>query len=242
MQNSIDNRLRDPRDFSIKPILKDPFLQDFPENTLKIRRNLLMISFFTLIYLMNDLGAINTILGFSFTNGLSRNSLLCIALILNIYLLIHFFWAGWNTIQEWRLKLTGYWNMEDIPTQNIYTNAQHITSHNNFYSYLYLLSSFDNRMLRFLNYIMLSKSGKTPTNEECNNHFSGVNMIHDIQESIKELQNFSEFIRRYNNGFKSYGILASLRMLIIEFGLPVALSLVAISITITQISFTNGSQ
>jgi hypothetical protein len=93
---------------NMNAVLGKPFSGDLPENALKIRRNLLIVSL--IIMFLTFTGAAvdpeSKFLGLSFSN-LSVEDITSGLLILNVYLWIHFLWYAWEAIGEWRVRLTG---------------------------------------------------------------------------------------------------------------------------------------
>ena len=93
---------------AVEKVLGEPFFGDFPENALKVRRNLVILS---VILIAINLGGIqinssSTFLGLRF-DGLNSVFLLQILSYINLYLLIHFSWCAFDSILEWKIRITG---------------------------------------------------------------------------------------------------------------------------------------
>jgi hypothetical protein len=93
---------------SVEKVLGDPVAAEFSDKAWKIRTNLIVASAIAVAISLANLRitADSSILGLKF-NGLSdpviRNGLS--ALI--GYLLLHFCWVSWDSLMEWRLRITG---------------------------------------------------------------------------------------------------------------------------------------
>ena len=89
-------------------ILGKPVFDEFPENTLRIRRNLLLVGFLVLAYKLNELTVSSEIsaVGLKF-EGLTNYGVDLTMFCLVSYHLIHFFWNSLTHLQQWRLRVTG---------------------------------------------------------------------------------------------------------------------------------------
>jgi len=89
-------------------ILSEPFLDLIDENTLRIRRNLLLLSGFTLFYLHNSLSlsSDSSFLGLKF-NNISVESINWGILFVLIYHIVHFLWNVFDFTLQSRLRITG---------------------------------------------------------------------------------------------------------------------------------------
>jgi len=85
-----------------------PFYGDLPENALRVRRNVLALSFISLVIAWSGarLDPNSSILGIKFT-GLPDNVVPIALLMVNVYWLLHFAWCALEAVLEWRLRLTG---------------------------------------------------------------------------------------------------------------------------------------
>jgi len=92
----------------VEKILGKPIFISFTEDSLKMRRNLLIVGSVSLVYKINCLVISKdaTFLGIKFEK--LNNAIVDQALFwLLIYLLIHFVWNGISQLQEWRNRITG---------------------------------------------------------------------------------------------------------------------------------------
>lgn len=89
-------------------ILGKPTYVDLVDNALRIRRNLIASSAISLFIYYNNLsiGASTNVLGVQFTN-LSPTAISSGLALLIIYFMLHYGWYIVDTIQEWRIRLTG---------------------------------------------------------------------------------------------------------------------------------------
>lgn len=98
----------DPEINAVETALGKPVLAEMPENALKVRRNLLIFGLISIFIALGEikLNASSPILGFTFT-GISDTLVRKALLVVNGYLLFHFFWYAFDSLLEWRLRVTG---------------------------------------------------------------------------------------------------------------------------------------
>ena len=88
--------------------LEEPVIIEFTESVQKIRKNIILSSFISLFITIGgvQIDPESTFFGLKFSdlsNELIYNGLL----IILIYLLIHFLWRSYDTLQEWEVRVTG---------------------------------------------------------------------------------------------------------------------------------------
>jgi hypothetical protein len=87
-------------------VLGNPFLDEFSDNLLRIRRNLLAISSFSLVLVISDV----KIEGGSFlglnVEGLTADLIKNILFFFLLYNLAHFYFQSYDYLLKWRLRLT----------------------------------------------------------------------------------------------------------------------------------------
>ncbi|WP_061031683.1 hypothetical protein [Vibrio splendidus] len=93
------------RDNDRKSFEKKPFVE-LSDTTMKIRRNLLLVSFFAYVMLSYDVKVNATRTPLFFIEGLSSSEIVNILATLIVYFLVSFIWNSWNEVIKWRLKLT----------------------------------------------------------------------------------------------------------------------------------------
>lgn len=92
----------------VEEVIGNPVIAEFPENTIKVRRNLLLASSISIFLILGGarLDTESAILGFKFigaTDAHVRTGLL----LVTGYFFIHFLWLTWDYFLEWRLRITG---------------------------------------------------------------------------------------------------------------------------------------
>ena len=93
------------RDNDRKSFEKKPFVE-LSDTTTKIRRNLLLVSFFAYVMLSYDVKVNATRTPLFFIEGLSSSEIVNILATLIVYFLVSFIWNSWNEVMKWRLRLT----------------------------------------------------------------------------------------------------------------------------------------
>lgn len=98
-----DNNIENAR-----KILGTPFSGDLPDNALKVRRNLFVVSLISIILIITGakVDPTSTLFGIKFTD-LKAEHIPWGLLLLNIYFFLHYLWYAAEAFMEWRLRLTG---------------------------------------------------------------------------------------------------------------------------------------
>ena len=104
--------IRDPDEVereAVELILTKPVFIGFSEETIRVRRNLLTIAFFVVVYKLSELEInIFSFLGTTFKEDKPSKEFLDISLfLLVLYHLIHFGWQSIDAWKECRLRVTG---------------------------------------------------------------------------------------------------------------------------------------
>jgi hypothetical protein len=94
---------------AVEKILTQPVFIGFSEETIRVRRNLLTIAFFVVVYKLSELEIdIFSFLGTTFKNGKPSKEFLDITLLcLIIYHFAHFIWQSIDAWKECKLRVTG---------------------------------------------------------------------------------------------------------------------------------------
>lgn len=105
--------------------LGEPFMSEFTESVRKMRTHLLIGAVIAIAAVFMDL-TINPdspVFGVQF-KGLSERKILIGLFLINLYLLVHFFWSSLDSYREWEIRLTGYENADvlDVPFYNDQTD------------------------------------------------------------------------------------------------------------------------
>jgi len=123
MANDLD--ARDKRE-EVEKILGNPIFDEFPEHTLRIRRNLLIIASIASIYKLYGLSISSggeVSLGGIKLSGLTNVAVDQIMFVLVVYHLIHFFWNSVTHLQRWRVRVTGT-KLAHVTTGKFSSDAQ----------------------------------------------------------------------------------------------------------------------
>jgi|TARA_R110002072_G_scaffold227286_1_gene384147 hypothetical protein len=91
-------------------LLGNPVFISFTEDVLKMRRNMLVFSFIASEIVLSGATLDDTIapLGISLENVSTENVYIGILCLL-AYHVVHFIWNSLDTLQQWRIRLTGTW-------------------------------------------------------------------------------------------------------------------------------------
>ncbi len=93
---------------AVEQVLGKPVAAEFSDDALKVRRNLLVASFVSIVSVVGgvhvDPGS--TVFGLKFS-GLTPGLINCGLLIITSYLVLHFGWYFFDSLLEWRLRVTG---------------------------------------------------------------------------------------------------------------------------------------
>ena len=92
----------------IEKILKEPVMIEFTDSVQKIRMNIILSSFISLFITIGgvQIDPKSTFFGLKFS-GLSNDLIYSGLLVILVYLLIHFLWRAYDTLQEWEVRVTG---------------------------------------------------------------------------------------------------------------------------------------
>jgi hypothetical protein len=93
---------------AVEKVLGEPVFVELSEPTLKARRNLLTIATIAVAFWWWDLSLASspTVMGVQLQNFSGRAMAWCFLWAV-AYLLGHFVWLAWDAFQEWRLRITG---------------------------------------------------------------------------------------------------------------------------------------
>lgn len=92
----------------VEQAIGKPVAAEFPEHTIKVRRNLLAASSISIFLILSGahLDTESAILGFKFI-GATDTHIRTGLLLVTGYFFIHFLWLAWDYFLEWRLRITG---------------------------------------------------------------------------------------------------------------------------------------
>jgi hypothetical protein len=215
---------------AVEEILTKPVFIGFSEETIRVRRNLLTIAFFVVIYQLSELKVNEfSFLGAKFANAPSKEFLDITLLCLIIYHLIHFLWQSIDAYQQCRIRMTG-------------TDALFMKNDNEKESSAD--STLDPLQSSLLNWLW-KRTKPTSSNfieainraQELTFEGSQYHQIHQEVSNIKALLKVINDNRtlvsliRFENFCKCFTCSQILRWYILEFGVPVGLALFAMSQT-----------
>lgn len=226
-----------PKDVeTIAKRMAKPFREVFDDNTLRIRRNLLVVACVALFYKLK-LGSIDPtsakIIGLQF-NNIQPDALDFLLISLIGYFLIHFIWCAVEDLQIWRFRLTGL--TASIGSGGAFAGGVDTTSHAN--QKQLTLSDWWSHNVDVLK--LIDSKFELDQQEEAlrRSGFSVVNgdrireSINQINTSAKQLGRNSNHVRialtRYEKNLKMLTISQNLRWAVVEFGLPIVIGLAAL--------------
>lgn len=115
---------KNPED-SMATYLGDPFMSEFTDSVRKMRTHLLIGAVIAIaaVFMNLTINPDSPVFGVQF-KGLSERKILVGLFLINLYLLVHFFWSSLDSYREWELRLTGYENADvlDVPFYNAQTD------------------------------------------------------------------------------------------------------------------------
>lgn len=93
---------------AVEKVLGKPVGGDLPEQALKVRRNLITLGVVSVFIALGEVkfDPTSSVLGFKFI-GISESLVQNALLLANVYLLLHFAWYAFESVLEWRLRITG---------------------------------------------------------------------------------------------------------------------------------------
>lgn len=238
-------------DRNIEKLLKEPQIEDFSDQTYKIRRNLIFAASFILVfeYFKIEIPEIS-FFGTKIKN-LSGDDILSIALIFAAYFLAHFLWASFDHLIEWRMRLTGT-SSKVIHKRSSFgdgsldypTDPKHSTLLQWFSEQEPRLknigeanSSLLKEAQKFSEYLaeFQKGSGDLSTIRTLRNNVSSstsqINAINNNLQNIYEIINSQRIrlsLERYENWQRFLFTAHNIRFIMVDFGFPVSLAIWAL--------------
>lgn len=223
---------------AVERVLGEPVAGDFPENALKVRRNLLVVSLVGILLVLTGakLNPDSDVMGFRFlgiTESLVRMSLLAST----AYLWIHFAWYTIDAFSEWRLRLTGTrlafvttakfaseeGDYPDNPRHStLYTwwsqRSRHISS---------ALNAINDVEIRLKDIEASVKAGHNPNaGNELRSLAENLNALADLRRQMETLSKILESqriptsLKRFDGWFGFFLRSQNLRWIVMDAGLP----------------------
>ncbi len=199
----------------IRKYLSEPVYGELPEESYKIRRNLLatsVIAFFTLNAGINiNDGVVFAGITFKSVDELKVNTGL---FLFNLYFLVHFMWIAAHSFTEWRIRLTGIRKYEPISKwwlHQLQNNEK-----------LWLVSNDVIKHIEMANSLDIKDESKVSELKQSTN-----NLMFYLKhmKTISDEGVFESSLKRFDKWYKMLGNSQNLRWLIIEMGFPVLLGI-----------------
>lgn len=240
----------------ISELLGKPVFPEFSDRVEKMRRNLLLFSFIALGLSFGSLviDPSSTLLGLKF-QGLTTHSIHLGMLALNLYMLIHFLWCAWDSIIEWKLRVTGtreiLKNTFGDESQDVTNDPRQSTLHN---WWLERGKKFDNLTtktddtLRDLEEWMKKVPDYTDNNDASTRqvHQSELSTIsHNLKKLSQDLRTEASTVnhlrlevslKRFDDWYKLFLRSQNLRWLLMELLLPIGLGIFTIIVLYNRVS------
>ena len=195
----------------IEKVLKEPVFIQFTDETINIRRNLIITSFVTLIYKLSDLITTFTPLGITIDkNSSSSNDLDTIFCCIVVYHFIHFFWQSWDTLKESAIRATGT-RLFHITTGEFadnradYTNNPRQSSLLNWFLGLLNTLDYNIKDIKKINYEKASSAEISLELQNVNNNIS------NLYKLLIEEKNIDIRLKRFEKYFTIFSLSQILR-------------------------------
>lgn len=234
---------------SVSKALGEPVATDFSDYVRKIRNGLLAISIISIIILLGDLkiSSESSFLGLKF-EGLDDDLILWVIFCFNSYLFAHFLWCGFDSFQEWRLRVTGTRVMYQTGTRfatpdcDYPNDPRQSTLYNWWKEEARKISSFqaplehiDDELKAWKEKVEIALKKKDPNVVSACMSINGVS--ENINKLMKSVENASKTIesnripaslKRFDSCFQLFLRSQNLRWLLIEFLFPLLLGFFAL--------------
>ncbi|MCF3629537.1 hypothetical protein RJ527_18870 [Thalassospiraceae bacterium LMO-SO8] len=253
----MSDETQEPDNFDeVAKVLGEPILPDYSDNTLRIRRNLLIVSVISIAYGWGDLKIApdSTLFGVKFDN-VDPVAINWLIFCLLAYHVVHFAWNSVTHLQEWRIRLTGtkltfitgakYGSADgdypDDPRQSSlygwWVNQAHQIG-----NIKTPLLQIESDLKRYYEEILRLVKEAEPENRSLHNEIVGKSgTLVDVHGKISQLRQkveaaektitskrVPESLRRFDVWFKLFEINNLTRWFVIEFTFPIVLGLVGL--------------
>lgn len=217
-----------PKD--IKRLMSHPVFLTHDTNAKIIRAQLFFFSVSTL-FLVNSqvtVGDHSSILGISL-QGLTQSHLLSILAILLVYQTIHFVWASWESIGEWRVRQTalgtGGWDGggRKISAEDERDKVRQTTL------YVFMVDVLESELKT-----VGSRIEKITEDSQQKNREELDKALNRIVETLT-IDRIGDSLWRFDNWFKMFCKMQNYRWVILEFLLPLLLSFAALLSSLSYI-------
>lgn len=224
---------------AVEKAIGEPFMEDFSENTLRIRRNLLATASVALIYKLGNL-QINEESSFFGVklDGLTSETVDWALFSLITYLTVHFLWNSISHFHEWRLRLSG--SKVAFLTAPLWAGEHEDAPRDPRQSTLYTFLLEKRSKTDELEKVFADFQGKLDTwdtviiNAAQQEGAAAIDRLaspldeikkntNRIKESLSYINRIPESLSRFERWFKMFRWNQSARWLVLEWALPLAL-------------------
>lgn len=228
---------------AVEKAIGEPFMEDFSDNTLRIRRNLLAVTSVALFYKLGGLSINSTSALFGIKlDGLTPDKVDWAFFLALCYLFAHFLWNSLDHFKEWRLRLTGskvaFITAAKFGSELVDTPAHPRQS--TLYTYLLgkrrvtadlerQIADIERRMAAWPKE---EGVGEAPSATNLKPHVDSVmEVMKGIKQKLVYLDRIPVSLARFEKGFRSFRASQSARWLVLEWGMPLALGIWALFLT-----------
>ncbi|WOI11846.1 hypothetical protein [Thalassospira lucentensis] len=223
----------------VEKVLGEPFIEDFSENTFRIRRNLIAISSIVLFYKLGDLTVSkeSSFLGVKL-DGLTNEKIDIIFICLTSYLLIHFIISTFSHFGEWRVRLSG---MKVTYLTSAMFSGEHEDSPANprqstLFGYLLQkrdkLESIQTSVDNFQKQLEVWDKSFSDKKDVDNSLKDIVRRLEQIESSLSFLDRIWVSLKRFDRWFCCFQYWQLARWILVEWAVPIILGLWAIYLAI----------
>lgn len=221
----------------VEEILTKPVFIGFSEETIRVRRNLLTIAFLTVFYNFSGIAITGfSFLGIIFSKIPDKEFLDTTIFLLLLYHLVRFVWQSWDAFQECKIRITGtnaLFMKNDNDKENSYdfTTDYRQSSLLNWWWKQTRPNSID--ISQAIKDLEVIENGGSPYA----NHATSLDLLaekfNNLKVDIEALNNMANSkrtlvsLRRFENFYKYFSYSQISRWLVVEFGLPVILAIIA---------------
>ena len=234
MAENKETQTDEEKEKAIEKILGEPVFISFTDETNHIRRNLLVFVFIALVYKLSK-AEIDKISPFGIDlMNIDQNVLNIGFFCIVLYHSIHFLWQSFDALQEWRIRLTGTFNIEpkaaDISPQRYNINMIRQFSLMGWWQQQkelveeYQMGLFD----------LLKQGLNLKTNDINEKHLIDSKpygeKFESIQENINKMRDvlhsepIAYSLKRFDRWYRMFSYSQLARFILLEWGLPLALS------------------
>ena len=214
------------REEAIEEILQKPVFITFTDETSRIRRNSLIFITIALIYKQAG-GSIESIapFGIMFDITTNRRFVDIVLFCLVLYHGLHFLWQSWDAVQEWRVRLTGHMTFPNSIVKGIDTEntVRQFSLMEWFNTERKKIASYHAALAR-LQAMEQTEFEERPLKERIEaieKHIGGIRKIISDERITASLERFEKW-------YRIFGWSQLLRFILLEWGLPIGLSLWAL--------------